>query len=375
MNNAIRILHVLGRLDRGGAETMVMNLYRNIDRSKVQFDFVKHTEDECDYDDEILKLGGKIHTISRYNGKNHYKYMHQWRTLFEAHPEYKIIHGHMRSTASIYLKIAKNYGVTTIAHSHSTASRGNKLEQIIKYLLQLPVRYEADYLFACSDEAGRWLFGKKSVKKSNYRLFKNAIDINKYLFNQATRNKIRKILGIEDKFVIGHVGSFTYPKNHKFLVEVFNEVKRRKNNSTLLLLGDGELRENIITQIERLGIEDNVILLGNVPNINEYLQAMDVFAFPSIFEGLGISVIEAQTAGLPCVVSDNVPEVAFITKVVSRVQMDVHLWENKILDYCNYERTKIPAIVFRNAGYDIEKSSQELIGFYIEKSLFYNTGE
>ena len=145
MRLPVRILHVLGRLDRGGAETMIMDLYRNVDRSKIQFDFVIHTNDTCEYSEEIYELGGKIYNVPRYNGKNHIKYKKAWNLLFSQHPEYKIVHGHVRSTASIYLNIAKKYGLITIAHSHSIASRGNKVEQLVKNTLQLPIRYIADY--------------------------------------------------------------------------------------------------------------------------------------------------------------------------------------------------------------------------------------
>ena len=180
MVEPIRILHVLGALNRGGAETMVMNIYRNIDRNRVQFDFIVHTNEKCDYNDEIINLGGKIYSMPRYNGKNHIKYKKAWNNFFKRHIEYKIVHGHMRSTAAIYLSIGKKHGLKTIAHSHSTASRGNKFEKLVKNVLQIPLRYTANYLFACSEEAGKWLFGKKAIKKDtdfekNQHLFKQQI--------------------------------------------------------------------------------------------------------------------------------------------------------------------------------------------------------
>lgn len=369
MGRVIRILHVLGRLDRGGAETFVMNLYRNIDRTKVQFDFVKHTEDKCDFDEEIAKLGGRIYTISRYNGKNHFYYKKQWERFFNAHPEYKIIHGHMRSTSSIYLSIAKAYGLRTIAHSHSTASRGNLLERSIKYIMQLPIRYIADYLLACSDEAGKWLFGKKVLGKNNYMLLKNAIDIDKYTFNQAIRKEMRKKLDIEEKFVIGHVGSFSYPKNHKFLVKIFSEVFKNNKDSVLLLLGDGVLRDEIINQVKQLGLNGFVYFVNNVENVNDYLQAMDVFVFPSIYEGLGIALIEAQAAGLPCVVSDAVPKEAFIIEDIKVLKLtNIITWSKQLTDYKNINRNNAKDYLFRKAGYDINCSVNVLLDIY-EKLL------
>jgi len=368
MGKPIRVLHVLGTLNRGGAETMIMNIYHNIDRSKIQFDFIKHTNKKCDYDDEIIKLGGKIYSIPRYTGKNHLKYIESWNDFFNSHTEYKIIHGHMRSTAAIYLKIAKKHGLLTIAHSHSIASRGNKLQQFIKYIMQLPIRYTADYLFACSEQAGKWLFGKNVINKNNFNVIKNAIDIEKYLFNQSKRNEMRKTLNIEDKFVVGHVGSFTYPKNHKFLIEVFNEIQKQNRATILLLIGDGELRSQIEKQISDLGLEDKVILTGTVSNVNEYLQAMDVFVFPSIFEGLGIAVIEAQAAGLPCVVADTIPEEAYLTDLIESIPLTAKedLWTEQILKYNDgYERRNTYEEV-KSKGYDIYETNQWLEEFYLK---------
>lgn len=373
MEKPIRILHVLGTLNRGGAETMVMNIYRNIDSSKVQFDFIVHTNNKCDYCDEIVKLGGKIYNIPRYTGRNHFKYKRAWNDFFNNHSEYKIIHGHMRSTAAIYLNIAKKHGLVAIAHSHSTASRGNKIEQVVKTIIQFPIRYISDYLFACSDEAGKWLFGKRAIRGNNYKIIKNAIDFDKYIFNESTRNEVRRNLGIEDKFVIGHVGSFTHPKNHKFLINLFYKIQIKNNNSVLLLVGDGELRMQIEKQIKSLGINDKVILTGVVENVNDYLQAMDVFAFPSIFEGLGIATIEAQVSGLPCIISDVVPREICITNLVKFIDIKLphQVWIDEILGFSNSQRENFLEHGFRKEEYDIEKVSKDLelmyIGIYVNR--------
>ena len=368
-----RVLHVLGKLNRGGAETMIMNIYRNIDRSKIQFDFVIHTNEKCDYNDEIIKLGGKIYSVPHYIGRNHFKYKKAWNNFFNKYSEYKIIHGHIRSTAAIYLKIAKKYGLVTIAHSHSTASRGNKIEQFVKNIMQVPIRYIADYLFACSDEAGVWLFGKKSIKKENYKIVKNAIDVNKYIFDENNRNEMRKILNIENKFVVGHVGNFTYPKNHKFLIDIFYQVQMENKNSILLLVGDGELRSHIEKQMIDLDIKDKVILTGVVKNVNDYMQAMDVFVFPSIFEGLGIAVIEAQAAGLPCVVADTIPDEAFITNLIKKISLNKgsQVWSDQILKYTKYDKRDTYKEVC-NHGYDICKTAKWLENFYLERLINYD---
>lgn len=366
MSKEIRILHVLGSLNRGGTETMIMNIYRNIDRSKIQFDFVIHTNEKCDYNDEILEYGGKIFNIPRYIGKNHFKYKRAWIEFFNSYPQYKVIHGHMRSTASIYLRVAKKYGLVTIAHSHSTASRGNFLEKIVKKIMQFPIRYIADYLFACSNEAGKWLFGRNSIKKDNYKVIKNAIDIEKYTFNEVKRNEIRKKLNIQNKFVVGHVGSFTYPKNHKFLIDVFYEIQKQEKDSVLLLIGDGVLRPQIEEQIKKFGINNNVIMTGVVSNVNDYMQAMDVFVFPSIFEGLGMAVVEAQAAGLQCIVSENIPKEAYITEKIKNISLHkkYEIWVNQILKYTDLKR-KNEYKNLNDNGYSINDVANALEKFYL----------
>ncbi|MCM2590890.1 glycosyltransferase family 1 protein [Rossellomorea marisflavi] len=368
MEKPIRVLHVLGRLDRGGAETMVMNLYRKIDRSKIQFDFIIHTEETCDYSDEVKKLGGVIYSVPRYIGRNHFLYRREWENFFSKHPEYKIIHGHIRSTASIYLKIAKMFGLFTIAHSHSTGSRGNRIEQMVKNTLQIPIRYCSDFYFACSEEAGKWLFGKNVVNKENYRLIKNAIDINKYLPNATVRDNFRNKYKIEDRFVIGHVGSFTAPKNHSFLIEVFNEIYKMNNSALLLLVGDGELRPLIEEKISNYNLENNVIIIGSVPNVHDYLQMMDIFIFPSIFEGLGIALIEAQAAGLQSLVTDTLPGEVVVTDYVNKYSLSNNpkLWASKALEIGSSKNVNPNYIIekLKSSGYDIQYQSSDIQNIY-----------
>ena len=310
MSSPIRILQVLAGMNRGGAETFIMNVYRKIDKTKVQFDFLLFREEECDFNEEILELGGKIYWIPRYSGKNHFKYIKAWKTFFKDHPEYKIIHGHVRSTASIYLKIANKNGLTTIAHSHSTSSRGSQLERLVKKSFQLPIRYIADHLFSCSDEAGEWLYGRKSMKKDKYHLLKNAIDTKAFKYSRSIREEKRRELGIQNNKVIGHVGSFTPPKNHTFIIDVFKEIYGKDNDAVLLLVGDGKLRSSIEKKIKNMNLTESVVMTGVRSDVPELLQAMDIMVFPSLFEGLPVTLIEAQASGLPCIVADTItPEV------------------------------------------------------------------
>jgi len=367
MKNPIRVLHVLGELNRGGAETMVMNLYRNIDRTKLQFDFVKHTSYKCDYDDEIIDLGGKIHIISRYNGLNHNIYKKEWYNLLKGNPGYKILHGHMRSTASIYLNIGKRLGLITISHSHSTSS-GSGVYAIVKNILQYRIRNIADYFFACSKSAGEWLFGKEKCQSEYFYILNNAIDAKQYRFNSEIREKKRKELGIGGKLVIGHVGRFHPSKNHIFLVEIFKEIYNRNADSVLMLVGDGELYHTLNEKVKRLGLEKNVIFTGVRSDIPELLQAMDVFVFPSLYEGLGMALIEAQAAGLPCVVADTIPREAFITNLIKRVPLESKLsvWADQILECAvNTKRIDTYEEIVRS-NYDIKSVAKWLEDFYLK---------
>lgn len=364
MTEPIRVLHVFGKLNRAGAETMIMNLYRNINRSKIQFDFIVHTEEKCDYDEEIRYLGGKIHRVPRYLGKNHLTYKKVWNKFFKAHPEYKIIHGHVRSTASIYLKIAKRYGLATIAHSHNTSS-GTGFLAIVKNTLQYPIRYIADYFFACSENAGIWLFGKKTCEKNNFYILNNAIDTQKFIYNSDVSLKKREEFLIVDKLVIGHIGRFHTQKNHEFLIDIFKELHDRNKNSVLMLVGDGELRKSVEKKVSDLGLTDSVIFTGVRSDIPELLQMMDVFVFPSLYEGLGIVTIEAQAAGVQCIVADTVPDEVFITDLIKKVSLrkSAKAWADIILQCQNYKkRNTIKEI--KSAGFDIKDTANKIEAFY-----------
>ena len=358
----IRILHVFGALNRGGAETMIMNLYRQIDRTKIQFDFVVHTQEVGDYEKEIGELGGKVFRVPRYNIKNHLEYTHAWQEFFKAHPEYKLLHGHLRGSAFQYLKVAKQNGLKTIMHSHSISSRGEGIEKHIKNLLRFPMRKWVDYPYACSTEAGIWLFGKNIVKNKKFKIIKNGIDIEKYEYSKIKRESLRKKLGLKEEKIIGHVGSFTYPKNHKFLLEIFNEVQKQRDDVKLLLVGDGELREEITDQIKRQNLEEKIILAGLVENVQDYLQVMDVFLFPSHFEGLPVSVVEAQATGLKCFLSDRITqEVDLDCDLIdwNSLEKSSKEWSEEILNNLDYERYSRNENI-EKAGYDVRVNAIEL---------------
>lgn len=332
MQEPIRIVHNIASLHLGGSQAFVMNMYRNIDRSKVQFDFVVTPETKEGFYDEITNLGGKIFSCPRYKGTNHIQYNKWWDDFFNEHPEYKVIHGHVRSTASIYLKIAKRHGLVTIAHSHST-SNGNGISAIVKRIMQLPIRKQADYLFACSDKAGKWLYGEKAITQQNYYMIPNGVDLKRFRFDVNKRNQMRMTLGIkEDMMILGHIGRLSTPKNHKFLLNVFNQYHKINSNSKLLLVGDGELFDSIKQHINKLDINDAVIMTGSKQNTEDYYQIMDIFLFPSLWEGLPVSVVEAQANGLQCIISDVITHDVDLTALIQYLPLDEKLWLGAITE-------------------------------------------
>lgn len=367
MEKTLRVLQVLGTLNRGGAESMIMNCYRNIDREIIQFDFVIHTNEACAFDSEIERLGGLIYHCPRYVVINHFQYEKWWKDFFTAHKEYKIIHGHIRSTARIYLKIAKYNGLYTIIHSHSTSS-GSGLKALTKDIYQIGITKNSDTKFACSRNAGEWLFRKKE-----FVIFPNAIDANMYIFEPKKRENIRKILHIEGRFVIGTVGRMAYPKNPFKIINIFKAIKQKNKNAVLLWCGGGELKMKVEKRIIEEKLQDMVILAGIVNNVNDYMQAMDVFLFPSIYEGFSLVLVEAQVAGLPCIVSDSITKEHAITDLINFVSLSepAEIWARKVRKYENgYVRKNRRDDIFR-AGYDIHTLTEWLTDFYVVSSKKY----
>ena len=365
MNNAnpIRILHVVTYMGRGGLETMIMNYYRHMDRSKVQFDFLVHRDFRADYDDEIESLGGQIFRIPQLIPWSK-RYLRTLEQFFRSHPEYRIVHVHQDCLSSVILKVAEKCGVPVrIAHSHSS-SQDKNVKYLIKQFYKKQIPAHATQLFACGKDAGDWMFGG-----APYRIVNNAIDSSAYTFDTVKRGKMRQELAIaEDAFVIGHVGRFNAVKNHTFLLDVFAEVKRHNENAVLLLVGDGDLRAEMEQKAATLGISDCVIFTGIRSDVPDLMQAMDCFVFPSLYEGLGIVAVEAQAAGLPCIVSSGVPQECDITSLIDHIPLeeDLSVWASRILEHCNSKRSDTSNDII-SSGYDIEANAQWLQDFYLGK--------
>ena len=374
----IRVLHVLGELNCGGAENMVMNLYRNIDKTKIQFDFVIHTSKKCYFEDEVKKLGGKIYRVDRYKGINYFQYKKQWKNIFKTHPEYKIIHGHVRSTASIYLKIAKKYGLCTIAHSHSSSS-GKGIKAVIKNILQYKIRFIADFFIGCSKQSAEWLFGKKVLNSNKCMILNNAIDTKKYLYNKEIRKRVRKKLEIKNnKKIIANIGRFSKVKNHKFLIEIYEKLLEIDNNYILLLIGNGELEEKIKKLVKNKNLSKKVIFTGVRNDINELLQAIDILVMPSFYEGLPLTLVEAQAASLPCLITDTITKEVELTNLIYRKKLEQSELEwaeeiIKILNSFNREAKLDSQVDLKNKEYDIDIICKKIEKFY--KNLYTNKTE
>ena len=254
MDKPIRILHVLTAMNRAGTETMLMNLYRAIDRNKIQFDFAVTTTEHCDYDDEITALGGKIIRYPRYTGKNHFSYKKWWNRFFGEHPEYRIIHGHIGSTASIYLGIANKYGRYTIAHSHSTGGKAT-VHDFMYQIYSHSTRYIADYFIGCSTEALISRYGSSvAADHTKSIVLNNGIDVDKYRYSEQIRDEVLSELGLgKNTFIVGTVGRFTEAKNTLFVVDILARLKEKEPDFLFLWAGTGELKE----QVEKYIAEKN----------------------------------------------------------------------------------------------------------------------
>lgn len=358
-----RILHVVTHMNRGGLETMIMNYYRHIDRSKVQFDFLVHREQKADYDDEILSMGGKIYRLQPLNPFSG-SYRRSLDGFFAEHKEYEIVHSHLDCMAGIPLKYAKKHAVAhSVAHAHSS----NQTKDA-KYLLKLFYKHQitryADHLFACGDQAGKWMFGK-----ANFTVLNNAIDAVAYRYDPVVGQQVRQELGIdENALVVGHVGNFTPPKNHSFVLEVFAEILKNRPDARLLLVGDGQLRRQIEEQARLSGIEQAVVFAGLRRDVPRVLQAMDVFVFPSLFEGFGIVALEAQAAGLPCLISDKVPLECQKTDLVCQLPLteSPEVWAQAVLAAATQPR-KDKTEAVRKSGFDIRENALWLQEFYLNQ--------
>lgn len=369
----IRILQVLDSLDYGGVEMFLMNLYKNIDKTKVQFDFLIFKENNC-YENDVKVLGSKVFKYE-INGSNKIsKFLNKIKYIKKIVKQYnyKIVHCHNCSIIGmlseiIGARLAKSESLI-IAHSHNTGMPKDKCsDKIFRAILKEIVAYSANYYFACSEKAALSKYPSRKLKGMRYWKFNNAIDVNNFSFNSEKREEIRKKLCVVSKYVVGNVGRFEYQKNHLFLLEVFAEILKANKEAVLLLVGSGSLEDEIKEKAELLGVKENIIFSGSVKNVSDMYLCMDTFVLTSHYEGLGIVLIEAQTSGLPCVVSSKVPKEAKVTELISFMDLDKgsKKWSEVILESKDKVLRKSNHKEVALEGYDIKIEAKKLESFYL----------
>lgn len=384
MGEAVRVLHVLGNTNLGGAESRIMDLYRHTDRNRVQFDFLVHSGEEGFFEKEIRELGGRIFRVPRFRIYNYFSYRKALKEFFQKHHEFALVQGHMTSTAAIYLPIAKKAGVKkTAAHARS-AGVDKGLKGTMTRFFRRNLADKADYLFTCSELAGISVYGEKAVREGKTIFIPNAIDCAGFTFDPEKRKKMREELGLTDALIIGHVGRFHYAKNHEYLLRVFAELCRMSagaGGSTaetgadqkyhLILLGEGPLMEDTRKLAEELGVADRVHFLGNHKNIADYYQAMDYFVYPSRYEGMPGTIVEAQASGLPCLMSDTICREVIATELVETMSI-----EEEPKAWAEVLQQRIDALVSKQenrekyaakmaaAGFDVQAQAERMMRFY-----------
>lgn len=369
MSKPIRVLHwgMLGGL--GGIEIFIMNIYRNIDRSKVQFDFLTTHDGKIAFEDEIIEFGGEIHKVIYSKRESLIKHYISLEEFFKNNSHrYQVIHMHMNNINFIRpLKLAKKYGIPIrICHSHNAGNMHRnyrKVQMFQEYINRKVIGRYTTHLLACSNLAGNWMF-----HNNRFDILNNGIDTKKFLFNEEVRRKVRCELSIDNKKVIGTIGRLQYQKNPLFIIDIFNQMKKKDINTVLIMVGEGPLKEEVEERIKSYKLEDSVFLLGARNDIPELLQAFDLFLLPSRFEGLGIVLIEAQASGLPCLTSkDVVPEEARVTDLLTYVSLEelAQTWAVvalEVMKQTRYDRSK----EVLKQRYDIRQTVAQLEKIYLK---------
>lgn len=368
MEQPIRVLQVFGKLNRGGAESRTMDLYRNMDKSLIQFDFMKHTTEKCAFDEEIESLGGHVYSVPRFKFYNILSYRRAWKKFIIEHPEIKIVHGHMTSTAGIYLPIVKKYGqVHTIAHARNAGVSAG-LKGKLTIWLRRDLIHKCDQCFTCSKYAGEEVFGKEAMAEGKVLYRPNAIDVSKFEYNQTIREKKRAELGFtENHYVLGHVGRFEPVKNQTYCLEILEECLKLEPNTRMVFLGDGPMRPQIEELAQKKGLSQYIIFAGVQSNVSDYYQAFDFFLLPSFYEGLPGVAIEAQTIGLRGIISDLITDETIITDLLQQMSIEIPAseWAKNALAQKGYERKSYIDEV-RQEGFDVKEQVKTLTKLYME---------
>lgn len=360
----IRVLHVVTIMNRGGLETFIMNVYRKIDRSKIQFDFLVHRDSKGDFDQEILSLGGRIYHIRKFNPLNFKYYKELFCILRLLRDEHSIVHSHLDAISAIPLFLAKLLGYKNrIAHSHNSSADKN-WKYVIKLALAYPIRFVATDLFACGIDAGKFVFGSKA----KFEVIYNGIDVKTFSFNELIRDEIRRELHVEKRKVIMHVGRFFGVKNQKFIVKKICENIKYDEDVVFILVGDGPDRKELEDYCKKRNMVDNIKFLGVRDDVSKLLNAADLFIFPSLFEGLPLTLVEAQASGIKCLISDSIPDDCILTDLIRKLSLDdvnswiYHINKDKGTDFV--KRYKY-AEEIKNHGFDVIDTAVFLQNKYI----------
>lgn len=367
MNEPVRIAHVIGKDVHGGVEAIVMDYYRNIDRSKIQYDFLIDEDSTSTFmKDEIPGLGGRVIMIPPY--QKQFAYQRALHRLFTEN-KYPLVYSHLNTLSVFPLFAAWRAGIPIrIAHNHSTAGKGELMKNAMKYSLRPFAKVFPTHLCACSRSAGEWLFGKRAMNSGRVTIWQNGINTSRFAYNEDIRNETRKELKLADKFVIGHAGRFIHQKNHDFLIDVFSEIHKRKSDSVLVLAGNGPLMESMKAKVNQIGINDCVKFLGSINDMERYYNAMDMFIFPSFYEGLGMAAVEAQISGLPVLCSDEVPDEAVICSNIKFLSLSKSAgeWAEEALKMSDNHVRRDMSTAAREHGFDIKAQADKMTRWYCE---------
>jgi glycosyltransferase involved in cell wall biosynthesis len=366
MSKPMKILHVVGAMNRAGTETMLMNIYRNIDREKIQFDFISYSQEEAHYDQEINDLGGRVIRLSNTIS------IKQIYDVIKKYGPYDAVHSHTLFHCGIANMAALFAGVKTrIAHAHTTSDKtDNYTRKSYVRIMRLFINAVSTNLLACSHAAGSYLFGQRNVTRKNYSFFPNVIDYSLFLKEPVTEVKnFKDKEGMENSMIIGHIGRFIDAKNHPFLLQILKSVIKREPTMKLLLVGDGDLRNQMEEAAKNESIYDNIRFVGIRNDIPVMMHSMDIFVFPSLYEGLGLVLLEAQASGVPCVVSEAIqPEADLKIGLITKLSLadGPEVWADKIIEQGNKKEHNINKIIdgFENSGYTLQAAIKKLIDYY-----------
>lgn len=358
----IRVAHIMGKLWAGGVEMVVFNYYRAIDKRKIQFDFFYDSDSTVEPPKDLIEMGARFYKIPPY--QNIFIYLKSLSYYFKKN-KYKIVHSHINTLSVFPLFVAWYQNIPIrIAHNHSVPGGNELIRNLLKYFLKFFAKIFPTHYFACSEKSGRWLFGNSEFDSGNVCVLKNSIDFSKFRYDQKRRCELIEKYDLGDKFVVCHVGRFTFAKNHKRLIEIFSKLVKKIPQAILFLVGDGELHKDILDQINKLKLNNNVICVGQVTNPFIYYSIANVVVLPSLFEGLSLVTIESQAAGVPVAVSEFIPNEAIISNGVKQILLSDcdDVWVEEIINISKL----VVTLDDRANKYDVNSSSKFLAGWYLE---------